>query len=52
MNKRRLYDSIMESISKEVKRALNETFLPSNNYTLNLNDPLDPNKKEYKPKFK
>ena len=30
MNKRRLYDSIMESISMEVKRALNEASFDTN----------------------
>ena len=30
MNKRRLYNSIMESISMEVKRALNETSFDTN----------------------
>lgn len=46
INKRRLYNSIMESVSRSVKRALNETFLPSNNYVLSDSKKVVNSKKE------
>ena len=46
INKRRLYNSIMESVSRSVKNTLDETFLPSNNYTLALSKRIVNSKNE------